>query len=238
MTTVRTTPLPHGLDEPHHLDPGPAPTGPPRALRRRRRTAAGVAGAAVMVAVAGLALGGGSTQALGLAPAAEVPGTEVPARPATSGVAPPAPVAEPAPAAPAADGVPPVADLVVDGPDTATVTGFADRDGQVVVTTNRIQLLTGDEADAYAAARGWEVPVPNDQLLVDDSPRLRDYPVRPDAAVTLTIPLTQDPDGEPTATALPALRRLLAARADGDVHPFELAVEDGVVVAFRMLYQP
>ena len=208
MTTVRTTPLLRGLDEPHHLDPGPAPTGPPRALRRRRRTAAGVAGAAVVVAVAvaGLAVGGGSTQALGLAPAG--------------------------------DGVPPVADLAVDGPDTATVTGFADRDGQVVVTTNRIRLLTGDEADAYAAARGWEVPVPDDQLLVDDSPRLRDYPVRPDAAVTLTIPLTQDPDGEPTATTLPELRRLLAARADGDVHPFELAVEDGVVVAFRMLYQP
>lgn len=56
--------------------------------------------------------------------------------------------------------------------------------------------------------------------------------------MTLTIPLSQDPHGEPTATTLPGLRELLASRSDGDAHPFELVVEDGVVEAVRMLYQP
>lgn len=150
---------------------------------------------------------------------------------------PPTPVAS-APATPAAEPSTGGDDLVADGVDTARIVGFADRDGGIVVTTNRVQLLTGEAANAYAAARGWEVPVPNDQLLVDDNPRLREYPVRPDAAVSLTIPLSPAPTGEPVETTLPALRALLAERPDGDAFPFELVVEDGVVVALRMLYQP
>ena len=202
------------LPEVDHLDlsPAPAPRG------RRWTVAAGSVALAVCAVAAAAALGGsGSTQRLGQVPPAPSPASPV--------------VADPAPAVPTAD-------LVVDGVDTVRIAGFADRDGQVVVTTNRIRLLTGDEANAYAAARGEEVPVPNDQILVDDNPRLRDYRVRPDAAVTLTIPLSQDPHGEPTTTTLPELRQLLAGRADGDVHPFELSVRDGVVESFHMLYQP
>lgn len=213
-TTHRPDPL---LD---HHDVAPPP---PRAAARRARAVAAVAGGVGLATVVGvavaLATGAGSTSTLEQRQPASAPPTAVPVA-----AEPPAPTA--------------AADLVEDGVDTVRIVGVADRDGEVVLTTDRIQLLSGDEADAYAAARGWEVPVPNDQLLVDDVARLRDYPVQPDAPVTLTIPLSQDPDGDPTATTLPGLRELLASRADGDAHPFELEVEDGVVVAVRMLYQP
>ena len=208
MTTHRPSPL---LAETDGLEAAPAPAEPVR--RRRTAAAVGATGLVLAAVVAAALAGGGATETLGQRPSVQP--------------------ADPVRALPAAD-----ADLVVDGVDTARIAGFTDRDGEVVVSTNRIRLLTGEQANAYAAARGEQVPVPNDQVLVDDSSRLRDYPVRPDAAVTLTIPLSQDPHGEPTTTTLPGLRQLLAGRADGDVHTFALVVEDGVVVAFRMLYQP
>jgi len=171
-------------------------------------------------------------------PAARAPVVQSPA-PATTAPQPTAgPGADAAPPATPAAQPSSGSDLVVDGAETARIAGFADRDGQVVVRTNRIQLLTGDAANAYAAQQGLEVPVPNDQILVDDNPRLREYPVRADAPVTLTIPLSADPNGAPSTTTLAGLRELLAGRSDGDVHPFELVVEDGVVVEFRMLYRP
>jgi hypothetical protein len=46
-------------------------------------------------------------------------------------------------------------------------------------------FFTGDEANQQAAARGDEVPVPNDVYIVNDNPATRDVPVDPSAELLL-----------------------------------------------------
>ena len=46
-------------------------------------------------------------------------------------------------------------------------------------------FYTGDEANEQAAARGDEVPVPNDVYIVNDNPATRDVPVDPSADLLL-----------------------------------------------------
>ena len=46
-------------------------------------------------------------------------------------------------------------------------------------------FLTGDEANAAAAKRGDEVPVPNDYYIVNDNPKLRTLQVSPNADIEL-----------------------------------------------------
>ena len=46
-------------------------------------------------------------------------------------------------------------------------------------------FFTGDEANQQAAARGDEVPVPNDVYIVNDNPGTRDVPVDPSAELLL-----------------------------------------------------
>jgi hypothetical protein len=46
-------------------------------------------------------------------------------------------------------------------------------------------FYTGDEANQQAAARGDEVPVPNDVYIVNDNPATRDVPVDPSAELLL-----------------------------------------------------
>src|SRR5207237_8505488 len=43
--------------------------------------------------------------------------------------------------------------------------------------------LTGDAANAYAAAHGMETPVPNDNLIVNDNPKLRLMPLASDVEI-------------------------------------------------------
>ena len=46
-------------------------------------------------------------------------------------------------------------------------------------------FYTGEEANQQAAARGDEVPVPNDVYIVNDNPATRDVPVNPSAELLL-----------------------------------------------------
>jgi hypothetical protein len=46
-------------------------------------------------------------------------------------------------------------------------------------------FLTGDEANAAAAERGDEVPVPNDYYIVNDNPKLRTLQVSPNVDIEL-----------------------------------------------------
>jgi hypothetical protein len=46
-------------------------------------------------------------------------------------------------------------------------------------------FYTGEEANQQAAARGDEVPVPNDVYIVNDNPATRDVPVEPSAELLL-----------------------------------------------------
>jgi len=50
-------------------------------------------------------------------------------------------------------------------------------EGPLLLTFDLAYLYTGDEANAQAAARGDEVPVPNDYYIVNDNPKTRRYPI-------------------------------------------------------------
>ena len=50
-------------------------------------------------------------------------------------------------------------------------------EGPLLLTFDLAYLYSGEEANAVAAARGDEVPVPNDIYIVNDSPKTRQYPI-------------------------------------------------------------
>ena len=50
-------------------------------------------------------------------------------------------------------------------------------EGPLLLTFDLAYLYTGDQANAQAAARGDEVPVPNDVYIVNDNPKTRRYPI-------------------------------------------------------------
>lgn len=55
--------------------------------------------------------------------------------------------------------------------------------GGTRLTIDYIQFLTGAEAADAAAARGDESPPPNDYYIINDNPKLREFPIRPDIDV-------------------------------------------------------
>lgn len=131
-------------------------------------------------------------------------------------------------------------ELVRDGVEKGFLTGLRAEEGAATVVVDRAILLSGEQAVAEAERRGLEAP-PNDVLLVDDDPRLREYPVSPDVRVTVTVGLAPaDATGE-VEISLGELRRLLGGPSvpPSEVlggYLFDLVVEDGVVVGLRHVY--
>ena len=68
---------------------------------------------------------------------------------------------------------------------SARVTG-----GVTYVTLDYIQFLVGDEAAEAAAAHGDESPPPNDYYIINDNPKLREYPVQ--QGITVEVLYTAD----------------------------------------------
>jgi hypothetical protein len=56
-------------------------------------------------------------------------------------------------------------------------------EGPLLLTFDLAYFYSGDEANAVAASRGDEVPVPNDVYIVNDNPKTRRYPIA--SAVTV-----------------------------------------------------
>jgi len=101
------------------------------------------------------------------------------------------------------------------------------------VDVDRVDMLSGVEAERAAAAHGGEVS--NDYFLVNDNPRLRRYDVRPDAIVWGSIGMVGQPDAK--RVTLAAWYRFLATDA-GKHTLFHLTVQDGAVVGIEEQYQP
>jgi hypothetical protein len=111
------------------------------------------------------------------------------------------------------------------------------------------QFLTGDAANQYAAAHGMETPVPNDNLIVNENPRLRLMPLAPDVTIRVINWTNGCTDASgvcgPNETIdLDAFATLLRAKpfADG-IHigsgaPYWLTIRGGVIVAIEEQYQP
>ena len=82
-------------------------------------------------------------------------------------------------------------------------------DGWVHVTFDRATLLTGKAANDYAKAHGMESPVPNDYLIVNDNPKLRDLVLAPSVTITGTAHLAGG-TSTPQPVTLPAFLAVLA----------------------------
>lgn len=218
----------------HEVDQLPTALAAPQRVRehglrlRRRRQAAVTTGALGVVAAAALGLaalsGGGAT----LEPPPVVPASAGPTSAPTT-----APTA--APPVEGADG------LVRDGHDLGFLGPITDGPDGPTLVLDRAVVLSGEEANAEAEARGWESPVPNDVLVLNDNPRLREYVVSPDAEVFLTVGLTgAEPTDGPVESSLDELRRLLPPPSDEPTsgYLFDIVVEDGVVVSLTHVYVP
>lgn len=103
----------------------------------------------------------------------------------------------------------------------------------VEVDVDRVDMLSGAEAEAAAAAHGDEVS--NDYYLVNDSPRLRRYRVSPDTVVWGSIGLTGTPDHSRVSLG----RWVDFVRTQpGRQTLFHFDLEAGQVVAIEEQYRP
>lgn len=93
-------------------------------------------------------------------------------------------------AAPAQTAQPPAAEEPAPTPGTRETTGVNERQpgyvkavngsaGNYVMSIDYVQFLTGGEAADAAALHGDDSPPPNDYYIVNDNPKIRDFPVQP-----------------------------------------------------------
>jgi hypothetical protein len=68
-------------------------------------------------------------------------------------------------------------DIPADHSDFGYIAGTIERDGTTFLRFDRAIFLTGDDANKEAAARGWETPVPNDYIIVNDNTKIREQPL-------------------------------------------------------------
>jgi hypothetical protein len=210
---------------------------------RRRRVAGGFATvvAAVAVVTGGLmvaaTVGPRSAPADHLKPSAVVP------TPTSA----PSPVETPPVGTPTSEPAGPV--FATDLEDGRYI-AFAD---QVVQHTEPLSLrfdlailLTGDEANRYAADHGMEVPVPNDNIIVNENPKLRLMPLADDVEIDVIAYGDCGPACGPNETlTVDEFANLIALDeplADG-VHvgrsaPYWLTIRDGTIVKIEEQYQP
>jgi hypothetical protein len=92
-------------------------------------------------------------------------------------------------------------------------------------------LLSGEAADEYAAARGWEVPVANDSLIANDDETVRTLPLAADVEILLM-------DWDRCCEPLPADREQLAAAGVSHAWGYWVTIGDGLVVKIEEQYHP
>jgi hypothetical protein len=92
-------------------------------------------------------------------------------------------------------------------------------------------LLSGEAANQYAAARGWEVPVANDSLVANDDPTLRPLQIAPDAEILLM-------DWDRCCEPVRADRDQLAAADVTHAWGYWVTLQDGVVVKIEEQFHP
>jgi hypothetical protein len=105
-------------------------------------------------------------------------------------------------------------------------------------------FLTGDAANRYAASHGMETPVPNDNIIVNDNPKLRLMPLAPDAQIEVIDyqhcgPPICGPNTTVDATRLAALlREDNPGRFAGPFAAYWLTIQDHTIVKIQEQYSP
>ena len=118
---------------------------------------------------------------------------------------------------------------------------FTKKGGTTSVTMDQIQFFTGTAAAAAATAHGDESPPPNDYYIVNDSPKLRTYPLAKTVKVTMTTAVDNlYADGY--STTLTKLTGAFSGAEPGLSNakgsPYWFTVKNGVVTAIREQYLP
>jgi hypothetical protein len=106
-------------------------------------------------------------------------------------------------------------------------------------------FYTGDEANEQAAARGDEVPVPNDVYIVNDTPSTRDVPVDPSVELLLidwnacceTSPGAQL-DAFASGLGEQDFVEIDGFRYAGGLSPYWIAIEEGRIVGIEEQFLP
>jgi hypothetical protein len=106
-------------------------------------------------------------------------------------------------------------------------------------------FYTGDEANEQAAARGDEVPVPNDVYIVNDNPSTRDVPVDPSVELLLidwnacceTSP-GAELDAFASALGDQDFVEIDGFRYAGGLSPYWITIQDGRIVGIEEQFLP
>jgi hypothetical protein len=106
-------------------------------------------------------------------------------------------------------------------------------------------FYSGDEANEQAAARGDEVPVPNDVYIVNDNPSTRDVPVDPSVELLLidwnacceTSPGAQL-DAFASALGEQDFVKIDGFRYAGGLSPYWITIEEGRIVGIEEQFLP
>jgi hypothetical protein len=107
-------------------------------------------------------------------------------------------------------------------------------------------FYSGDEANEQAAARGDEVPVPNDVYIVNDNPSTREVPVDPSVELLL-IDWNACCETSPGGAQLDAFASALGEhdfveidgfRYAGGLSPYWITIEDGRIVGIEEQFLP
>lgn len=108
------------------------------------------------------------------------------------------------------------------------------------LTIDYVQFLTGADAARVAAERGEESPPPNDYYVVNDNPRLREFPVQ--AGIGVIVVINDDGTSDPSGHSL-TLSQWAAAMSGTHAEAFGstlywVTVTNGTVTAIQAIYTP
>lgn len=117
------------------------------------------------------------------------------------------------------------------------VTGTPDA---YVLTIDYVLFLSGPEANAAATAHGDESPPPNDYYVVNDNPKLRQFPIQPGIPVSVVTNDDGTSDAEGHTITLAQWVAALSGPA-GEVYKasiYWITITNGTITAIEAQYVP
>lgn len=120
------------------------------------------------------------------------------------------------------------------------VQSLADDGGTWKLSIDYVQFLTGGAAADAATAHGDESPPPNDFYVVNDNPKIREFPVQ--AGIGVVVVTNDDGTSDPGGHAL-SLSQWASALSGPNGAVFRssiywVTVTDGTITAIRAQYTP
>lgn len=109
-----------------------------------------------------------------------------------------------------------------------------------VLTIDYVLFLSGPEANAAATAHGDESPPPNDYYVVNDNPKLREFPIQPGIPVTVVSNDDGTSDAQGHTITLAQWVAALSGPA-ADVYKasiYWVTITDGTITAIEAQYVP